>query len=174
MRPTNRRAILGLFLVLIGAIILLDNLRYIQLPYYLFSWMTLLMAIGIFNIISGNRTAGIILLLIGGVFFLQDLDLYYFDLKDYWPLILIIIGITFIFRHRFKTIDRHSSDDDFFDDLNIFGGSEKKFVSQNLKGGKITNIFGGSTIDLRESKLNQGAFIEVFTMFGGCTVLVPV
>lgn len=135
--------------------------------------MTLLIAIGIFNLIAGNRIAGIILIGIGTIFLLDDMYFFDFDWQDYWPIIIIIVGLAFILRHRTKTLDRNLSDSDFFDDVNIFGGSEKKFVSQNLQVGKVTNIFGGSTIDLRESKLSNGAFIEVFTMFGGCDILVP-
>ncbi|MEP1891886.1 MAG: hypothetical protein ABJJ14_09455, partial [Cyclobacteriaceae bacterium] len=35
------------------------------------------------------------------------------------------------------------------------------------------NIFGGSDIDLSESKPIDGATIEIFSMFGGCDITVP-
>jgi len=171
MNHTNRRAILGLLLVITGILLLLENLRLIPgLPYWLFTWPMILVGLGILNLISGNRTAAIILIGIGTLFILQDI--YYIRFKDYWPVILIIVGLAFIFRQ--KSESRGSTlNDDYFDALNIFGGGNQRIASHKLRGGKITSIFGGSEIDLSESKPVSGSVIDVFTMFGGAEIKVP-
>ncbi|MBV6645949.1 MAG: hypothetical protein KI790_10895 [Cyclobacteriaceae bacterium] len=171
MKSTNRRALLGLFLVFLGAFFLLENLHMLpRLPYYFFRWYTLVFALGVFNLIAGNRTPAVILIGIGILFALEDI--FYLDFQDFWPVILIIVGLSFIFRQKSLTSDG-AADENFFDDLNIFGGSGKQFTSQQLEGGKSTNIFGGSSLDLRQAKLANDATIEVFTMFGGCDIIVP-
>ena len=79
---------------------------------------------------------------------------------------------SFIFRK--KTIIRTGDNaNDIFDEVAIFGGTDKKFHSENLQGGKITTLFGGSNIDLRDSNINGEASIEIFCMFGGVELLVP-
>lgn len=172
MTNTNRRSILGFFLVIVGALLLLENLRLIpNLPYWLFTWPMILVGLGVINLISGNRTSGIILLGVGVLFLLQDI--YYIRFRDYWPVILIILGIAFILRPKGVSGGNKQIDDDYFDALNILGGGNQKVVSHKLRGGKITNILGGSEIDLRDSKILNGAVIDVFTLFGGSEIKVP-
>lgn len=171
MKNINRRAILGIFLVVVGLLILLENLRMIpSLPWWLFTWQMLLIALGVINLLSGNRTAAIILIGIGGVFLLEDM--YYIDFRDWWPLILIIIGLAFLFRQRQYSKSREM-EDDYFDALNIFGGGNQRVSSHKLQGGKITSIFGGSEVDLRDAKPVSGATIDLFALFGGAELRVP-
>ncbi len=167
---SQRRALLGLFLVLIGSVLLLDNLNIIpEIPDYIFNWINIFLLIALVNLLSGNAR-GTAIFLILWVFFTVN---QYFDInmRDFWPLILVIIGISLIMRKSFG--GTNLVDDDYFDEVNIFGGSSKKFTSQQLKGGKSTNIFGGSDIDLRGAIPESGAVIEIFTLFGGCDIIVP-
>jgi predicted membrane protein len=170
MTPLNRRAFLGLFLVIIGLLLFLERQEIVFFPWWVTTWQMLLIGIGLFNLAVGNRTPAIILIGIGGFFLLEEM--YYFDFEDYWPLILVIIGLAFIFRQR-SASKGNVSDDDYFDSLNIFGGGNQKFVSEKLQGGRITSIFGGSEVDLRESKPVDGATIDIFTLFGGSDIIVP-
>ncbi|MFT7020739.1 MAG: putative membrane protein [Cyclobacteriaceae bacterium] len=57
--------------------------------------------------------------------------------------------------------------------MNIFGGGNQIVSSPSLQGGRITSIFGGSEVDLRQSKAESGAIIEVTTIFGGSDITVP-
>ena len=59
-------------------------------------------------------------------------------------------------------------------ELNIFGGGERTINSDNFKGGKITCVFGGSSIDMLSAKLAPGNnVIDVFTVFGGSKLIIP-
>jgi predicted membrane protein len=171
---SNRRAILGVFLVIIGGVLLLDNLNILPgLPRQLFSWPILLILIGVFNLFTGNRGAAIILIAIGGVFFVQRFTHFYFDFRTWWPAVLVVIGLAFILRKRSGNLSSGEISDKSFDDLNLFGGSKKRITSPELHGGQITSVFGGSEIDLRDATPVDGAVIEVFTLFGGCKLIIP-
>lgn len=116
----------------------------------------------------------------------------------FWYLLIIIIGASLLLRRRSiadgGTRRRHSRrrrfsgneegndggvftegiEEDYVDDVAIFGGGTKIVTSENFKGGKITAIFGGSELDFTQSKLAPGINeIEVFAMFGGWTLIVP-
>ncbi|MFY0688161.1 MAG: hypothetical protein JXQ90_13400 [Cyclobacteriaceae bacterium] len=167
----NRRAILGLFLVLIGGLVLLENLHLIEIPYWLISWKTLLIGIGVFNLIIGNRTPGIVLTALGGLFLVRDF--YYLDFRDLWPIGLIIVGLAFIFRQRNGNKVSAGHNDRYFDVLNIFGGGNQIVSSPHFEGGRITSIFGGSEVYLSEASPSGVPVIEVFTMFGGSEIIIP-
>ena len=170
--PDRKRAILGIVLVLIGAIFLLDNLGFdIELPWYVFRWPIVFVILGVVNLLSGNARPAFIFLGLAVFFYLDVFDV--IDIFDAWPVILIIIGLSFIIRQKGQANSSGRNDQDFFDEIAILGGTDKTFTSQNLQGGKITSLFGGSKIDLREAKLAEGASIELFCMFGGSEILVP-
>ena len=62
----------------------------------------------------------------------------------------------------------------FIEEVNILGGSEKKFSGIKFRGGKITSIFGGSDVDLSDAEMAaDSAVIEVFYLFGGSSITVP-
>ncbi len=171
MIQKNSKAILGIFLVLIGVVLLLDNLRILpRLPWWIYEWYTVMIVIGILAFFLGNRTAAVVFGGLGLAFMLQDL--FYFSWRDFWPIILIIIGVSFFFRRQLNTTGSITNEN-YFDSVNIFGGGNQKILSHKLEGGKVTTIFGGAEIDLRESKPVSGATIEIFTMFGGLELFVP-
>lgn len=171
---SNRRAILGVFLVVIGSLLLLDNLNILpDLPRQLFSFPVLLIAIGLFNLFTGNRGAAIILLVLGAFFYIEKFTYLQIDIHTWWPAILVIIGLAFILRKRAENLSSNEITEKSFDDLTLFGGSQKRVTSQEWRGGRITNIFGGSDIDLREASPVDGATIEIFNLFGGCKIIVP-
>lgn len=170
--PIHKRAIIGLILVILGSLFLLDNLGFdIDIPYYLFSWPAVFVVLGVINLLSGNRRSSLIFFGLATIFYLHYYDV--INLRDVWPVILIIIGLSFILRKRSAPRSVSESSENYFDEVAIFGGTERKFVSDNLQGGKITCMFGGSEIDLRGSKAQDGAVIEIFCMFGGTELMLP-
>ena len=95
----------GLFLLLIGGVLLLDQMGF-PLPDFLFRWEFILIAVGLFiGLRHRFRGAGwLIMIAIGGVYLAQD---YYQDFSIHrfiWPGILIIVGLLVILRpsrHRY-------------------------------------------------------------------------
>jgi len=182
-QETNKRLVLAGFLIVIGIVLVLDNFNLVPfLPYWLFRWPMIFVLIGTFILLSRQAIFPALIFIGVGLFLLApDIFSVYIDrFWDLWPLILIIIGMALLLRNRSpRYVGRRSSSDketdmDFIDEVSIFGGGEKIISSQNFKGGKITNIFGGSEINLLNARLAQGTnYIDVFNLFGGSTLIVP-
>lgn len=185
----------GLLLLLIGGIALLRAMQF-PLPAWLFTWQMLIIAIGLF---SGFRqqfrgSFWLIMVVVGGIFLLDE----FFPaliVRDYlWPLGLITLGLLFLLRprrprsHNWSTTpganptrenvvvgnaSASSLADDFINSTAIFGGTKKILVSKDFKGGDIVNIFGGSEIDLTQADINGTVRLELTQVFGGTKLLVP-
>lgn len=173
-KNNNARFIIGLLLIVIGGLILLDKYDYlnISIPSFVFSWQVILIAIGlILFFTSRNKTAGSILIFIGGLALLPE----------FWPVILIAIGLLVLLKqtkagnkisHSFHS--NLANDADGLDEVFIFSGGTKIIQSNNFIGGKITSIFGGGEIDLLDAKLSPGEnVIDITAIFGGVTIIVP-
>lgn len=183
---SNNVILTGIFLIAVGAILILARTGFIPgfVSDILISWPMLLIAIGVYSLLKhSGSTTGVVLILIGGFFIIPKLDIIEnFSFHVYWPIILIVIGIYLIYNFMFsskKTIDENFthtelSNDDFFDDSNIFGGGHRIITSQNLRGGKISCIFGGTKIDLTKAQLAEGKnIINTNVAFGGIELIVP-
>jgi predicted membrane protein len=116
------------------------------------------------------------------------------NVNHIWPLALIILGLFFIFRphRRNRYWQEHVNDkgdakinetnsqipqstltEDYIDTTSIFGGIKKNIISKNFKGGDITNIMGGSEIDLTQADINGTVSIDLTQVFGGTKLIVP-
>lgn len=182
----NRRIFTGAAFLIIGLLLTFDNLDIFrfELPDYLFRWYMILIVIGIF--LAGAREKlgfGITLMVIGGVFLLDEMAFYYYwdfefrDIFRLWPLALVAIGLTLIVKrnrhddYEKKNIENNS---DYVDELAVFSGAEKKVTSKEFKGGKLTSIFGGTALNLVNADLAWGTnVLDVFVLFGGCDIRVP-
>lgn len=177
----NSRAILGLILIAVGAVLIAVNLGWIphSLRAWIISWQMLLIVIGLLLMATkANKGPGIILILIGGFFIAIDyFDNIYYMHKLFWPLLIIFVGIMFLFRGKKGQLIGQSdiiADDETIDDISIFGGGNKVITAKNFKGGKITSIFGGSTLDFSQANLANGiSEIDIVSLFGGSKLIVP-
>lgn len=177
----ERHLWMGIIIILIGAILLSKNLNFLsyEIQRYVLNWEMLLIAIGLISIFfRGKRTTGMILLLIGGVFYMKNI-LYMIDFNwtIFWPVVLIAAGVMIIFRHH---IDYHTekktdiNDENAIDEVAVFGGGDRVVTSQEFRGGKITTIFGGLNFDMLKAKMAPGEnVIDVFCLFGGMKLIVP-
>jgi len=179
----NRTLGIGLLIIAIGLVILLHRLNVFSpwLEDVLISWQMLLIVIGVWNLFfNQSKVAGFILIAVGGFFLIPDLFILPHDFRrNFWPLLLIVVGVFILFRAFPKktppSFNPVTGDPmEVIDETNIFSGSEKRIASQNFRGGKITSIFGGSEIDFTASHLAEGTnVLEVFYMFGGSSITVP-
>jgi len=178
---TSKIAI-GVVLILLGFVLVIRNTGF--LPHYfesiLFSWQMLLIAIGfVMTLGSGNKTPGLIVMAVGGFFILPELfNAPFRTYRLFWPAVLIIIGVIVLSNARFLRKDNWKKAEDYSSDLidmvNIFGGGERRLLSQNFRGGKITCIFGGGEIDLTSARLATGSNeLEISCVFGGVSLIVP-
>jgi predicted membrane protein len=179
----NKRIYLGVFLIAIGGLWILERLDLIPDIWedIFISWQMLLIGIGVFSLIGGNKTTGIILIIIGGFFLIDDIFVIPRELRQIgWPLVIIGIGVVLLVTHGLKKTpppinnQKNTTGMDYFDDFVVFGGREVFINSQNFLGGKTTSMFGGTEYDLRQAQLSEnGAVIECVSIFGGCGFKVP-
>lgn len=179
--PMDNRIIIGIVMVLIGLFLVMRNTGIFPhfIDHVIFSWQMLLIVIGLVITLgsAGGRTAGVIIMAVGGFFLIPMIFRETFDINMFWPSIFIIIGIIFIFSRRkgWNSVSTTSQvGDDYLDLVHIFSGGERQIVSDNFRGGKITAVFGGSEIDLTKAKMAPGVCeLEVACVFGGTTIIVP-
>nr|WP_321450305.1 DUF5668 domain-containing protein [uncultured Carboxylicivirga sp.] len=176
----SERATTGIFFIVAGLVLLLANLD--VLPYQvsdvIFRWPMILIAFGFFNLLKRQYSGAIVLFAIGGFFMAPHLFPYvdFHDIFRFWPLLFVIIGISIFFRQKSRYTHRqiHASKGELIDEVNVFGGGVSQIESNNFKGGQITAIFGGSEINLERCELSEeGALIEMVTIFGGAKLIVP-
>jgi predicted membrane protein len=179
----------GFVVMLAGALLLAFNFDILPMDWkhIIFSWQMLLITLGVVSLIGREgRGPGLILVLIGGFFLIPKLFGYDISfIKVFWPVLLIIIGVMILFGHGYRHRHRwHRHWDNHPDDSpldegyirqdNIFSGSKHKIIHTEFKGGKISNIFGGSEIDLTQATLAEGRNVLIIEcIFGGITLIVP-
>jgi predicted membrane protein len=176
------RVIIGLLLIILGALSVLYNYGFIDLSEYPLSWEYFFIVGGLlFLLLSSHKTLGVVFLSIGLFNLVPEL----------WPLVLVLIGALIIWgkdRRRSFRVHYHATKNEFVNEtktepidgkdyvesVNIFGGGNKIIHTENFKGGSIVSIFGGSEINLTSCKLAEGEnVIDVTAIFGGNTIIVP-
>ena len=178
MDKSQRRIGFALFIIILGAVLLVDNLGIfmIRFPWYLTEWYTILLLVGLFLLVVRDKTGpGLTLIAIAvGFFFADILDVSIFSL---WPVALIIVGVLILIRKNQPSAPPEftgTMGEDYLDEFAAFSGPSRKVTSKKFTGGRISTIFGGMEIDLSDAKLSEGRnVLDVFTIFGGSSIYVP-
>lgn len=191
-RSSNNHIWIGAFLLVIGSLFLLRRLG-IDFPDFLFSWQMFIIGLGVYIGVRKNfeGPGWLILVLVGSLLLINEYFVYGELRRFIFPITLIGAGLFFIFRPRAPKFEQkvmnpvtgeyettiinsaNASIDDFVESTSVFGGTKKKVFSKNFRGGDIVNIFGGSEIDLTHADFTGSSIVEVTTIFGGATILVP-
>lgn len=145
-------------------------------------WTLFLMVPAVISMITdGIRLGNVILFLIGGAFLVKELDVFPgINIAALGLAVaVILIGLKILFRrnseHPVKGlfVSNESAADEYLEYISVFGGLETRNTSQDLKGGSVTAIFGGSEVDLTEAKINRDIVIDAVAIFGGITIYAP-
>lgn len=95
------------------------------------------------------------------------------------PIIIIAVGVLFIFKPRRKACCQHrrnfstSADGSIEIDV-VFGGRKEIITSKNFSGGSVTATFGGAELNLMQAESpNQNVILDIRTTFGGCELIIP-
>jgi predicted membrane protein len=183
----GRASGLGVIVIAAGLLLLASNTGLLTdaVSRIIFSWEMLLIAIGVVNIFwRQSFWSGVILIGLGSFFLL--VNFYHMPFSTwqlFLPALIILVGLKMIFgtsrfdKRMFKQpMFNHSvGSEDFFEDIAVFGGGERKVVTPNFRGGRLVAAFGGSKVDLSRCGFAVGErpVIEVVSIFGGSTLLVP-
>ncbi len=186
LAPRNGRMLGGLIVIAIGTVLLARQAG-ADIPYWVFKWEMLLIVLGIYVGARHNfRNWGWLApVFIGTAFLLEDI-IPEIDIGHLvWPIIIIGIGISMIFRSRtrnkddlFKRWERqasqaNSSGEGFFESVTIFGENKKQILSKDFKGGESVCVFGGIEVNLTQADIQGRVVVELVQVFGGAKLIVP-
>ena len=96
--PNPRRAntkgiVFGAIVILIGALFLLSSLGVFALPMSIWGlWPVILIAVGVWRFAATRKWWSLLLIALGALFLLGNLNIVPVDIGTYWPVILIAIG----------------------------------------------------------------------------------
>ena len=170
----------GALIVAAGVALLLDHMGFIVLGSLFRLWPMILIFFGVGHLFTAsNRAFGVILIVVGTIFLLNNLGITHLRFSDMWPLAIIAVGLILIWGALKPPIAMKSSggdniSPDMFNATAVFGGIERRIKSQAFRGGRATCIFGGAELDLRDANIDgDEATIEVNCIFGGAEIRVP-
>ena len=174
----------SLMVITVGVLLLLNQIGAFPARYELSFWPVILVAFGAAKLLSsktGDRHWGVLMMLVGILFQLNDWNVIHFRFRDLWPLLIIAVGAMLLWNSlqgrktfMFKASTGDSNFDGEFDLNYIFGGGEPRLQTKEFRGGRLTAIFGGFKLDLSRAEMQSGeATIEANAIFGGGEILVP-
>lgn len=194
----------AILLVIAGIILLAFNLELIPGTFkpILISWQMLLVVLGILAFTKRHFVNGTILISVG-IFFILPVIGHNFpevlngtlnNAHNYWPVLLIIGGVLFLFKKNdnkmcgkycqpkkiISDVNKGCSNsatetgNDYIDKAVLFNGSEEIVFSSNFRGGEANVVFGEIKLDLRKvSGLNKENKLEINAMFGSIIIYIP-
>lgn len=174
-----RNILWGLVLITVGVIIGLNKLEITNINLFFNGFWTLFIIIPCFiDLFKDNdKTADLIGLLIGVLLLLACQGYNYFDilLELIIPIILVILGISLIFKNSFskkikkmKTIKKSEKEV-----CSTFSGQNVDYKNEEFDGINLTAVFGGIELDLRDAIIKEDVVINTTAVFGGIDILVP-
>lgn len=189
-RERRKKTLFGLSVVTFGVWWLLRRMDIEIAPDWVFTWPSLIIAIGIFNIIgNGLRSAtGYIMVLIGSFFLARNVFDIPLSIEPYfWPAIVIGIGLIILFKPKKRwdpekkncnTDDRNQTQEqlnesDRVDSLVVFGGVNRDVISKSFKGGELTACMGGAEFNFGKADIETSATLDVTIIMGGVKLIVP-
>jgi hypothetical protein len=169
----------GVFLVLLGTVILLGHMGIISMDKVWRFWPLLLVVTGAVRFIEcHNRVLGVLLMLVGVVLLLNNLGYLRLRWDDLWPLLLIGAGASLIWGRMEIWMPKlppvSSGGPNTINEFAMFGGVERRIVMRNFAGGSVTAIFGGVELDFRSADIEgEEAVVLVEAVFGGIEAVIP-
>ena len=168
----------GLVLILIGIIFGLNALDIADINIFFDGWWTLFIIVPCFIDLfkDKDKSGNIIGLIIGICLLLGCQNIIDFDLiwKLMLPFILIMIGLSFIFKDVFKNKNNKVINKKGMKEYcTTFGGQKVNYSKEKFEGCNLTAVFGGIECDLRDAIINGDVVINSSAIFGGITIFVP-
>lgn len=170
----------GLFFIIIGIGYGGDALNMWHFTIFFTGWWTFFIIIpSLIGLIQkGYSTSELVALLVGIILLLSRRNIINFSVvgKLLFPAILIVIGLSIIFKDVFKDRRIYKKNiaykGDPTEQYAIFSGNKQK-VSGTFLGTSVNAIFGGYTLDLRDAVVEQDIVINATAIFGGVDIFVP-
>jgi predicted membrane protein len=187
-RRTSSQLIVGLLVIGLGVLFLLDNLDIIDFHRAITFWPVAFIVAGVLKLLDTRSPNGYLfgsaLIGVGVIMILNRTGLFYINWRTIWPLLLIAVGGSVLYR-ALKDKERRpqaamlapeqgdDASDQVIDVTAILAGFERRISSRRFRGGEVTAIMGGCNLDLRDASIEGEAVLNVFAMWGGITLRCP-
>ncbi|MFB6075074.1 MAG: LiaI-LiaF-like domain-containing protein [Haloarculaceae archaeon] len=174
-RPPTQ-VVVGLVIVLLGAVLLLDTTGLYDTGSLLRFAPLLFVLAGVYALVASgfrNVTGPVVLILLAGGAQLVALDyLEWSDLAALWPVFLIVFGVSLLTGHYRRSVP--TTDASTVNSLALFSGVERRATGEDFEGGSLVALFGGVELDLRDATPRERpARIDATALFGGVDIVVP-
>jgi len=172
------RLILGLAIVVLGSLLLLDNLNVIEAdPLYRFFFPTVLLAVGVSVLVQGSIWGWV--WIVGGGWILAEklgyIEVNFFQL--FLPAVLLLVGGSLVYRTFVRPRATAPGPEDpasYVRAFAVMSGNERRGIASTFRGGDLAAFMGGVTLDLRQAKMTaDGAVVDAFAFWGGIEIKVP-
>lgn len=175
-RTTN--LLWGIIFIVAGIIFGLNALEITNINIFFDGWWTLFIIvpcfIGLFK--EEDKQSDLIGFVIGICLLLGCLDIISFDLiwKLLIPTVLVIIGLSFIFKDAFRrNIKEKINTSENKEYCATFGSQTIDFSKEEFKGCSLTAVFGEVKCNLKDAIIKEDIIIKVSSIFGGTTIYIP-
>ncbi|OAQ41643.1 hypothetical protein A5893_00595 [Pedobacter psychrophilus] len=182
----NGKKVIGAAILLVGVALLVKQFNLIQFPSWLFSWPMILIVIGLASGVKHNfkKPGSFIMILIGGVFLLEKMNSDWNVGNVTWPIILIGIGIWFIFGKGYKRKDYANGRNKWRENFDLtYDSAAQNYDSQTPKNEEpvanethrttgdefldSVSVFGGNKKNVLSKDFKGG---DIVTIMGGCEI----
>lgn len=178
--PMTARVFIGLVVLTLGVLWTADNLGMLDASQIVQWWPLIAITWGLMHVLGlGARRrmiSGLIWVIVGAVSLLNTLDITHVSVFDLWPMFLLVVGGSMVMRGWRGTswVSGVTETESRINVSAFMAGSERKVVTQEFRGGDVTAVMAGLTIDLRSARLaDDQARLDVYAMWGGIEILVP-
>lgn len=177
MRKDKRSIFWGIIIILVGALFLGNTCGWWNVNIFFEGWWTLFIIVpsllGIFK--KGMFVTSVLGILLGSLLLLasQDVIAWTKVLKMFFPILIIIIGISFLFKPALnKKLRKKFQKKGSLEYLALFASSEE-IINSDFNGATCTAIFGTLSLDLNKANIKEDVIIDCISVFGGIDFNVP-
>jgi Domain of unknown function (DUF5668) len=192
------RLLIGAFLILMGLLLALHQLGWVEADHLMRFWPVLVILYGLTILQRGGRGVihGSILVLIGSWLLLNTLHLLtLMPWQFLWPLILVAAGAQFLMRGcaprrrpapppsiggnapsaNAAALSGSPPASDHISMFGLMGGTKQRVSGVIFRSADMTSLMGGCELDLRDALLGAdgAAHVEVFALMGAGHIIVP-
>ena len=170
----KRNLFWGIVLIVVGILFLGRNMNWWNFSIFFEGWWTLFLIVpSIISLVRKESMGTSFLILVLGVLMLlasQNVIDWSTIWKVFLPIIIMVVGLSIIFGNRkVKTKKVRENAKEY---VAIFSGVDE-MIGKIESDFKVTSVFGGVELDMRDVKLEEDLIIDCFTLFGGIDIRLP-
>ncbi len=178
IKPTPQ-LLLGIAALILGVILLLENLDIFRFSVPFAYWPVALILFGVYKFAQARQLPGYFLgftfASIGILLLMDNFRIINFDLGHLWPLLLIFGGGAIVWQALAREENVHPTEArNTVSALAFMSGIERTCNSMDFDGGELSAVMGGCELDLRRAAMkNPRATLNTFAFWGGIEIKVP-